>query len=51
MRKERNTKMFNLIKKDLTIQETQILLFVPLIISLVFFARDISLVFIFLVAI
>ncbi|GEN87809.1 MULTISPECIES: ABC-2 transporter permease [Oceanobacillus] len=42
--------MFNLIKKDLIIQKTQIILFIPLIIFLILFARDISPIFIFLVA-
>ncbi|WP_077604635.1 ABC-2 transporter permease [Oceanobacillus sojae] len=42
--------MFNLIKKDLIIQKTQLLLFISLIIFLVFFARDISPILIFLVA-
>lgn len=42
--------MFNLIKKDIIIQKTQLFLFVPLIIFLVFFAYNLSPILIFLLA-
>ncbi|WP_152655955.1 ABC-2 transporter permease [Oceanobacillus sp. CFH 90083] len=42
--------MFNLIKKDIIIQKTQLLLFIPLIIFLVFFAQNLSPILIFLLA-
>lgn len=42
--------MFNLMKKDLIIQKSQLVVFVPIIIALAMFAKDFSPVFIFILA-